>query len=247
MEPVTFVIIGFVMWLLNAYGKDVVSIAKDKIQNWYRYAVNNRNILILGPRQSGKTSLILFLQTNRPFTLKDGKRVEPEPTGAAAIIDRAVNLNKRNQRKKEIVNIRKDVGGDKVFSDLWKELIEDIDPEGIIYMVDGSNPEKQLKEDIDRLFSDVLIKYEDQKRKLVALHVFINFSDIWEKGDRQIRIKKENLIRFVIETELKNRKFRKLADLNFDVYSIHLSPTKNHWRKAEAALHRFAADLNATD
>jgi hypothetical protein len=163
------------VWIIQNFGEEIVVYGKNAITKALQYIFKNRIILILGARESGKTSLIHFIHTAKPYIEVDGEKQSPNPTLGAVIVDEEIEVSKSAERKWG--KIEKDVSGD--FRDLWKELIAELNPDGIIYMIDGRLENEALKQAVQEIFSDVLSEYKHDLRNLKVLHIFANFADIW--------------------------------------------------------------------
>jgi hypothetical protein len=162
-----------------------VIVTQDKIKRKYRENFENRNILILGAPEAGKTSLIQLLTTGKPgFITSNGNVRGPDPTTGVVIIgEPADGLDTEQINHRE--NIPVDVAGD--FTGLWRGIIKDINPHGIIYMLDGRRRDQELIADIENIFHHVLSEYPYEAKRLRALHIFINHSDQLSKSDRSLQ------------------------------------------------------------
>jgi hypothetical protein len=74
-------------WYLITFGREILILTKDGIKNIWARLFATRNILILGPMQTDKSSLVSFLVRDQPFEVVDGERHAPNPTAAAAIVN----------------------------------------------------------------------------------------------------------------------------------------------------------------
>lgn len=223
-------------WLIKNYGEDILIFGKNAIKKSLQYIFKNRVILILGARESGKTSLIHFIHKDKPYIEIDGERQPPNPTLGAVIVDEEIEVSKSAEKKWG--KIEKDVSGD--FRDLWKQLIAELNPDGIIYMIDGRLENDGLKASIQEIFSDVLSEYKHDLRKLKVLHIFANFTDIWSKNSLT-ETRKINQIRECFEeTRLEYPNMTKLSVM---ASATQLSPKLNAWPEAIRALEHFGADL----
>lgn len=244
MDPFTYLLIagGIAVfgWLLNSYGKTVINLTVNQIQSRWQYIFHKRNIVILGAAGSGKTSLIYFLRDGKPYTEVNGKPRAPTPTSGAVVMDANVRIS--NETKVKWAKIAKDVSGDEDFRDLWKEVIREIDPHGIIYMIDGRLTGDQFKASIEGIFEDVLSEYTKGAGQLTALHVFLNFSDLWATN-RRIRVEKAQAVQVYFERRLEQPQYKYLQNLQLGVSIVQLSPSRRPWDEVESALEKFGADL----
>jgi hypothetical protein len=213
----------------------LVFLTRDYLQSKWRKAFAARNILVLGGKQTGKSSLMLFLGTGHPYEVSDGDLKPPAPTAMAAIVDCKFSPNKA-----EWLRLRKDVPGDRDLRATWKQAITDIRPHGIIYLIDGRQETDALIRDVADIEGDVLTHYTGGVGHLVALHVFLGFSDQWAVDPittrRRCRVVEDALHRVVESSPSFNH-------LRVHVSETQLSPARKSWPEVERALARFAADL----
>ena len=223
-------------WIIQNFGEEIVVLGKNAITKTLQYIFKNRVILILGGRESGKTSLIHFMHTGKPYIEVDGERQSPNPTLGAVIVDEEIEVSKSAERKWG--KIEKDVSGD--FRDLWKELIAELNPDGIIYMIDGRLENETLKQAVQEIFTDVLSEYKHDLRSLKVLHIFANFADIWSKNPltetRKINFIKESFEEIRLE-------YPGMTKLSVMASATQLSPKLNAWPETIRALEHFGADL----
>ena len=240
---------GTYMFFLNSFGKKVIGSAVKHIKHRYQNIFVNRNIAILGDKGSGKTSLIYYLQNGKPLTIKNDQFHQAEPTVGSVIIDSTVKTYSESEKKKR-AKIIADVSGDKAFRHLWKELIEEIEPHGIIYMLDGRVEEKNIPNVLEPIFNDIFSYYTENinykninSHRLRAFHIFISFSDYWASSKAAITVKK-TIVEMAFLKEFEKPKYKHLQNVSFHISTMHLSPNKNEWRETDRALNQFGADLH---
>ena len=118
-------------WIAEHFGKEIIVLGTDKLKRHWARMFDSRPVLFLGPKSSGKSSLIMFLHTGKPYELeKDGCIHTPDPTLIAAIVDKKVSLQQRKW-----LHIKQDLPGDKQLREAWKQAVIDFHPLGIIYMI----------------------------------------------------------------------------------------------------------------
>lgn len=224
-----------VTWIVKNFKDEILMVAVDFLQKQYHKMFKNRNILILGPKSSGKSSLILYMASGKPFEMVGKERKTPEPTALSAVVDRKFHL-----QTNEWVKIKKDVPGDLSLRETWRQAIIDIDPEGIIYLIDGRVAEKESEKLVRDIFESVLIHYSESSRMLISFHIFINFGDKWASSPEAER----KLVR-VIENEFEKQRsqFESINRCRFGVSMTQLSPNKDSWTEVHRAINRFGADL----
>lgn len=213
----------------------LILLTKDYLQSRWRKVFAARNILVLGGKQTGKSSLMLFLQNGHPYEISGGDIKAPAPTAMAAIIDCKFSPNKA-----EWLRLRRDVPGDQDLRATWKQAIADIRPHGIIYMIDGRQDAAALVRDVSEISGDVLSHYAAGTGHLVALHVFLGFCDQWAADPvvtrRRCRLVEDALLEGIESS-------RALSHLRVHVSETQLSPARKGWAEVERALARFGADL----
>lgn len=199
-----------------------------------------RIIMILGPTNSGKTALLYLMQNNTPYKIINNEIQEPEPTLGVILVDEKVEISKDAEIR--MAKVKNDVGGE--FRDEWKNLIIDLNPHGIIYMLDGREADR-LQNDVHDLFEDVLKVGQNPKylNKLTAVHIFLNFADKWAENDPVLAVKRKNAVTEYFEEIRYTPAYQQLANLNFMVSLTQLSPRRTTWPEVERALKLFATDL----
>lgn len=227
-----------IRWIAANFGKDIVVAIRDTIQSQYKRVFASRNILILGPKQSGKSSLLMYLTDGRPFEVVDGEIRPPAPTALAAVVDEKFVLQKGNW-----LRLKKDVPGDLDLRATWAQAITDIRPHGIIYMLDGRNADDVLRSNVEEIKEAVLRHYSATGiGHLATLHVFLNFADHWASSAaevrRRVRVVRESL-ELVVEAS------PAWSSLRIGAAETHLSPNRTAWEEMARALHHFGADLVA--
>lgn len=225
-------------WFKDNFGEEIGVITKKQIQKGLQYIFKQRTIMILGAKETGKTALVYFLQSGKPYLEVDGKREAPNPTLGVVLIDEKVQISKEAEIKWG--KISNDIPGD--FREEWKRLISILDPHGIIYMLDGRLEEDKLKQAVQDIFSDVLLQYRDGLRNLGAFHVFVNYSDDW-LSDRLVEMNKIHVITAHFEEIRNTPAFARLVDLRVMVSATQLAMSKDSWKETERAMEHFAADL----
>ncbi|HEX4353632.1 MAG TPA: hypothetical protein VHZ95_11970 [Polyangiales bacterium] len=75
-----------IRWVVRTFGKDILIVVKDSIQSKYRKTFASRNILILGPKQAGKSSLLQLVTSGQPYEVVGGEIRAPAPTALGAAL-----------------------------------------------------------------------------------------------------------------------------------------------------------------
>ncbi len=141
------------------------------------------SFVVLGARQTGKTTLIEWLRGNSSF-LND---FAPEPTRPGG--ERVQKFSSRVAGETIRTKIERDVSGEEeAWEQDWVDLLTSTKPRGIIFLIDYKHPEVQSpdqaspssihKEAFDYVLN-LLQQYPDVNHRLKAFYVFVNKSDIW--------------------------------------------------------------------
>lgn len=128
--------------------------------------------VVLGYRQTGKTTLLEYLRKD----LSVMGQFEPEPTAAGGESVRAFTTHVGPEGVR--VKPKRDVGGEYAMWDTdWVDLLRDVKPRGIIFMVDGSNPiahKDALNFTLQMIDEEILAV-----RNLKSFLMLVNKSDVW--------------------------------------------------------------------
>lgn len=229
---------GVIRWVVETFGRDVLVFMRDQLVHRWRRLFEARNILVLGQRQAGKSSLAWYLTTGKPFEVRGGEVRTPAPTALAAVVDKAFSVDKSTWMK-----LKRDVPGDLDLRDTWAAAIADVRPHGIIYLLDGRTSDDDLREEIARIGSDVLSLYAAGPGNLVALHLFLNFADQWARSPEVIYERSRMVADALFALLQSPTTAPALRHLRTHVSDTQLSPQRKDWPETERALRKFAADL----
>jgi signal recognition particle receptor subunit beta len=233
-------VVGIASWLWELFGKDVEVILVNKMHKAFKSVLNNRDILIFGNKQVGKSSLIQYLQTQKPFVVsKNGQKEILNPTTeVVALIGKKLQISPTSSAK-----VKFDVPGDRNLRFMWMEVLEEVNPAGIIYMVDGRKSDRELEAELEELFTDILDKYQSSSN-LGAIAIFLNYCDYWASTNKRqvIHAKTTNVKNFIIN-RIDNPEYGLFNRLEVGVYETQLSPKLNDWKEVEGALQEFSGLL----
>ena len=133
--------------------------------------------IVLGARQTGKTTLIQYLRSGKDY-LDD---YEPEPTAGGG--DPVARFNTRVADETIRLNVEKDVGGEyPMWETDWIELFRETQPAGLIIMIDHLDP--PTHKDALNFILQMIDEEENAKKKLRAILVLVNKSDLWSEEMR---------------------------------------------------------------
>ncbi|MCW1967114.1 MAG: hypothetical protein KIH69_003195 [Anaerolineae bacterium] len=247
MEPIAALILANVAYqLFRSWQKP-----SQKVINFIKRPFDNRNVLILGAQGSGKTSLLNYLSSGKPY-IEDlhGNRIAPSPTANIAIInehiDDAANIEKLNwvQRLLQAPNekLLRDVAGELVTSENEVEkqkllsIFKEIDPHGIIYLIDGRKSGPALKHAVDEAFEYVLARYCAEQRRLRAFHLFVGFCDQMNFDERANKLGEVTTL-FSLRSRVPTYKW--LSQINVSMALTHLNIEANYWQETDTAINQF--------
>lgn len=133
--------------------------------------------VVLGYRQTGKTTLLENLR--RDLNLDQIEGFEPDPTAAGG--DAVPAFTTKLERQGFRLRPKRDVGGEYAMWETdWVDLLNQTRPRGIIFMMDHTRP-YQHKD----AFNFVMNMIDDEpaaRRHLQAVMVLVNKQDLWDEG-----------------------------------------------------------------
>jgi len=226
---------AFVKWVRASTDGDLVRQfdAVGDLTKMVRDQFEGHNILVLGPRSAGKSTLLSYMRTGRP--MPPGGDL-PNRSLGAVIYGKRPNLDANRWSK-----LKEFKDGD--YRSLWKLMIEEIRPDGIVYMLDGRKGQATTLTEVEHFASDVLSVYVDAQLNLPcprAIHIFLNFADVWAKSDKVARELKRHVENALAELIENNSVFE---SVKADVTVTQLATTRSAWDEADNAINRLGADL----
>jgi ADP-ribosylation factor family len=143
------------------------------LEDFFLVKVNGLSFIVLGARQTGKTTLIEWLRRN----LHQVGDFEPEPTTAGGDLVSPFSAQVDDGRYLKLKPNR-DVGGEYAMWETdWIELFREAKPRGIIFMIDHSDV--ALHKDALNFVLQMIEDEPEASRNLKALFVLVNKSDVW--------------------------------------------------------------------
>ncbi len=146
----------------------------DRIYDFVYVKVLGLPFIILGARQTGKTTLIEWLRQN-VATLDE---FQPAPTAPGG--DNVSSFS--SYIGDEMIRLKptRDVGGEhEMWETDWIELFRDVKPRGIIFLIDDSDVLKH--KDALNFVMNMIEEEGDAKRNLKSVMILVNKSDLWLK------------------------------------------------------------------
>ena len=179
-----------------------------------------------------------FLKNGYPYDVINGTITSPQPTAGVAIVDERVNLDKSSWAK-----LTHDVAGDINARELWAQMIRDVQPQGIVYMLNGNHSDADLVRDVAEMRQDVLALYTDGLGSLSALHVFLNYADQWAATNPAEMLRRRRVVERAIDDA--RSAMPALVTLKIEVVAVQLAINGKPWDMAFRALRKFGTDMAA--
>ncbi len=144
----------------------------DQVYDFVYVKVLGLPFIVLGARQTGKTTLIEWLREN-VATLE---AFDPAPTAPGGDPVSAFSSNIGD----EMIRLKptRDVGGEyEMWETDWVELFRDAKPRGIIFLIDHTDVLKH--KDALNFVMNMIEEEKDSQRNLKAFLLLVNKSDLW--------------------------------------------------------------------
>ncbi len=131
--------------------------------------------IIIGYRQTGKTTLLEWLRRDTSFLVD----FDPEPTAAGG--DSVYRFSAQVGHESLLLKPKRDVGGEYAMWETdWMDLFLEAKPRGIIFMIDHTNPYQH--KDALNFALQMIDEHEEAGKNLKTILLLINKSDLWEEG-----------------------------------------------------------------
>ncbi len=167
LDTVITIVIGTITGVAKA-----VTTTVNVLQDFFYVKVSGVSFIVLGSRQTGKTTLINWLQHN----MNELGNFSPDPTAAGGDVVPEFTTKVGDTYMKLKPN--RDVGGEYAMWETdWVELFRGARPNGILFMIDQTDAFLQK----DAL-NFVLQMIEDEPiaaKSLKAFYILVNKSDVW--------------------------------------------------------------------
>nr|MBN1229562.1 hypothetical protein [Anaerolineae bacterium] len=130
--------------------------------------------IVLGYRQTGKTTLINWLKRDKEFLAG----FEPEPTAAGGESVPAFTTRLSADGSGMKLKPRRDVGGEYAMWETdWVELFQQTKPRGILFLIDHQNAYQH--KDALNFVLQMLDDEESARKHLEMVMILVNKSDLW--------------------------------------------------------------------
>ncbi len=150
-----------------------ISQATGGLEDFFVVKVSGLSFIVLGARQTGKTTLIEWLRRN----LHEVGDFEPEPTAAGGDLLDSFSSPVDDGRYLKLKPNR-DVGGEYgMWETDWVELLREAKPRGILFLTDHTDV--ALHKDALNFVLQMIDDEPESARNLKAFFVVVNKQDVW--------------------------------------------------------------------
>jgi hypothetical protein len=155
---------------------ETVGTAISAVQDFFYIKVAGVSFIVLGARQTGKTTLIEWLKNN--LSLLD-ETFNPDPTTAGG--DSVPDFNAKVGDTYMRLKPTRDVGGEYAMWETdWVDLFRAAQPRGILFMLDHTDV--HLQKDALNFVLQMIDDEPLASKNLKAFYIFVNKSDLWGDG-----------------------------------------------------------------
>lgn len=149
-------------------------LSRNQVREDIRDFWPNTDILILGPKAVGKTSLICYL-TGKKFPIF---HMETTIQTTGKILFSLRDGNKLRFRRAI------DIGGDEAWKRLRRNKYLEKDPDGVIFVANGEKSRREICsfKELQEYHIDLIASKKGKKANLRGVLVLINKSDVWSSN-----------------------------------------------------------------
>jgi signal recognition particle receptor subunit beta len=161
------VVVGTITGVVNAVTGTVAA-----LQDFFYIKISGVSFIVLGARQTGKTTLIEWLKHNL-HTVAD---FAPDPTAAGgdAVPDFTARVGDTYMKLKPT----RDVGGEYAMWETdWIDLFRGAEPRGILFLIDHTDP--YIQKDALNFVLQMIDDEPAASKHLKAFYILVNKSDLW--------------------------------------------------------------------
>jgi hypothetical protein len=195
----------------------------------WKYWFGGKPVLFLGPKGGGKTSLMVFLMKGKP-----------EDCGATVALTEVDRMGEI--REEQVLHFLEDIGGDPSLRDFWPGMLVRVNPEAIVFVLNGAKPMEEVEQDLRETLNAALPVYRDARGALRVVYTLLNYYDVWEHD-----VQKRHLLRPTVDRVLQEErmKYHPLLEVKFEIYHSQLNPTASDWSEARLAMEHLATDMKS--
>jgi hypothetical protein len=146
----------------------------SSLEDFFYVKFRGLSFIVLGSRQTGKTTLIEWLRRN----MASIENFEPDPTTAGG--DAVSDFSARVDASDNFMRLKpnRDVGGEYAMWETdWTELFREAQPRGIIFMLDHTDA--HLQKDALNFVLQMIEDEPQAAKQLKAFYILVNKADIW--------------------------------------------------------------------
>ncbi len=152
---------------------NTLSRGADTIYDFVYVKVFGLPFIVLGARQTGKTTLIEWMRAN--VSRLEGFNPEPTPPGGDRVGTFSAQVGAENMRLKPV----RDVGGEyEMWETDWVELFREARPRGIVFMIDHTDVLNH--KDALNFIMNLIEEEAEARNNLKAFLLLVNKSDLWQ-------------------------------------------------------------------
>lgn len=166
-DTIITIVIGTITGVTNAVTGTI-----NVLQDFFYIKISGVSFVVLGARQTGKTTLIEWLKHNMSV-LGD---FQPDPTAAGGDVIPDFNTQIGDTYMKLKPN--RDVGGEYAMWETdWVDLFRSAQPRGILFLIDHTDV--HLQKDALNFVLQMIDDEPMAARQLKAFYILVNKSDLW--------------------------------------------------------------------
>lgn len=168
LDNLITIVVGSLTGVSEGLGRTLAS-----LEDFFYVKVRGLPFIVLGARQTGKTTLIEWLRRN--MASLEGFEPDPTTAGGDSVPDVTARLDDGKFVKLKPV---RDVGGEYAMWETdWVELFREAQPRGIVFMLDHTDV--HLQKDALNFVLQMIEDEPASARNLRAFTVFVNKADLW--------------------------------------------------------------------
>jgi signal recognition particle receptor subunit beta len=167
LDTIITVIVGSITTVSRTVTEGV-----NTLQDFFYVKISGMSFIVLGSRQTGKTTLIEWLRRNMS-SIDD---FQPDPTAAGG--DVIPDFNSLMGEEYMKLKPNRDVGGEYAMWETdWVELFRAAQPRGILFLIDHSDV--HLQKDALNFVMQMIDEEQIAAKNLKAFFILVNKSDLW--------------------------------------------------------------------
>ncbi|MDL1901092.1 GTPase domain-containing protein [Anaerolineae bacterium CFX9] len=151
-----------------------LSQSRDSLNDFVYVRISGLPFIVLGARQTGKTTLIEWLRSN--VSTLEGFDPAPTAPGGDHVGTFSAQVGSESMRLRPT----RDVGGEYAMWETdWTELFQQVRPRGLIFLID--HQDVLTHKDALNFIMNLIEEDAEGRRNLKAFTLLVNKSDLWEE------------------------------------------------------------------